>query len=181
MSLKISSLEQEYVPEWRGNRDLPEAEQIKVTFSPLRISDMFEVQKETNVNLMGGFEIDQDDPDSITRYWGLVKTVLSKYIARWHGVIIDDAEITDSSAVMNALSTGHMDLLGELFSEILRMSSGTVEEEKNLESESEPATTDFDGTVEPVSETTSEPSEIAEDISPSVESSQMTLEPVATT
>ena len=181
MSLKISSLEQEYVPEWRGNRDLPEAEQIKVTFSPLRISDMFEVQKETNVNLMGGFEIDQDDPDSITRYWGLVKTVLSKYISRWQGVIIDNVEIIDSPAVMDALSTGHMDLLGELFSEVLRMSSGTVDEEKNSESESEPSTTDSDGTVEPVSEITSKSLEIAEDISPSVESSQMTLEPVATT
>ena len=173
MALKISRQDREFTPKWRDNRDLPVNEQISVKFKTLRIADMFEVQRDTNVNLMGGFEIDQDDPDSITRYWGLVQEVLKKYVFHWKGVIVDDVEITDSEGVLSSLATGHMELLGEIFSNILSSSSGTEEEEKNSEPESEQPVADSGGHVKDVSVAVLEKSAIVAESSPTIQEAEI--------
>jgi len=148
MALKISKKPRTYIPEWNGNRDLPEADQISFQYRTLSIEDVFTVQNKTSINLMGGFKLDQEDSQSVNNYWTMVRWVLEHYVDSVKGIIVDDAELTNPVDVIAVLGTGQMDLLGEVFTQILQESSGKEVEAKNSQSESAPASEDSDGLVE---------------------------------
>jgi len=147
MALKISRKPRIYVPTWNSNRDLPLDEQISAEYRTLSIEDVFTVQQKTDLNLMSGFNLSRDDPDSIRDYWKLVRWVLEHYVDAWKGIFADGIELIKSVDVIAALGTGQMDLLGEVFTEILRDSSGTETDVKNLQSESGQTSAGSDGPV----------------------------------
>ena len=148
MALKFSRKERTYIPKWADNDKEPENDQISVDFKPLTVEDMFIVQKETKANLFGGMDIDREDPESFEMYWNVVKTIIGKYTSNWKNIIIDDQEVSDPTQVIEALGTGEMELLNEVFNHIIEDSSGTVDEEKNSESESGHTSLDSDLAVE---------------------------------
>ena len=166
MALKFSRKERTYIPKWGQNDELPENEQISLTFKPLTVEDMFTVQKATKVNLFGGLSVDEDDPDSFNKYWKLLKEVLTVYTSNYKNVIVDDAELTDPSSVVEALGADHMDLVNDIFNHVVSVSTGTNEEAKNSEAESGPTALASASIAESVSQITSNKSETAEESTP---------------
>ena len=142
MALSFSRQEQRFIPEWNGNRDLPETEQISVAFRPLTVGDMFAVQHETKVNMFGGFGLDTNDADSMERYWGLLKHVLSKYTSDYRNIEVDGVQLTKADEVAEAIAARHMPLLAEVFNHLVIVSAGTEEQAKNSASLSESSSTE---------------------------------------
>ena len=166
MARKFSRNERTYIPKWGQNDELPENEQISLTFKPLTVEDMFTVQKATKVNLFGGLSVDEDDPESFNKYWKLLKEVLTVYTSNYKNVIVDDVELSDPLSVVEALGADHMDLINDIFNHVVSVSTGTNEEAKNLEAESGLTALDSASIVESVSQTTSKKSETVEESIP---------------
>jgi hypothetical protein len=161
LALKFSRKEQTYIPKWAENNECPASEQISFNYKLLTVEDMFSVQRETKVNLFGGMEIDTKDPESFESYWRLLKEIVTKYTSDWKNVIVDDAEIVDGASVLEVLRADHMDLINEVFNHIVGQSTGTEDEQKNLESESEATSLDSDLAAQSALETESKKKETA--------------------
>ena len=173
MALKFSRKERTYIPKWGQNDELPEDDQISLSFKPLTVEDMFAVQRATKVNLFGGLVIDEKDPDSFDKYWQLLREVIVTYTSNYKNIIVDDSEVSDPGSVIDALGADHMDLINEIFNHVVTVSTGTNEEAKNLEAESGPTAQDSALSVENASPTTYKKSETVEENIPTQD--QVTL------
>jgi len=176
MALKISKAPRTFVPLWKGNRDLPVDEQISAVYRTLSIEDVFTVQQKTSTNLMAGFKLDREDPQSISDYWRLVRWVVEGFVDGWKNIVVDSIELTKSVDVIAALGTGHMELLGEVFGQVMQDSSGTETESKNSVSESVLTSEGSDGPASDVLPMDSEKSVTAEEsiLTPSMPSLAVT-------
>lgn len=151
MALKIYRKARRFVPTWEGNDQLPEDDQLSLAFSTLTIEDMFQVQRDTKVNIFGGVAVDPTSIESIERYWGLVVHILTTRTSDYRNVSVDGVGLSDPAEVISACSGKHMEMLTEIFNYVVAVSMGTVDDAKNSPSPSAPASSEGDTIVSPVS------------------------------
>lgn len=141
MAIKLIR-QNKFVPQWKDNKELPAGEQIQLFYSTLTIEDMFEVQKQTGVNLFAGIPVDANDVESFQKFWRLCQYLIGKYTSGWVNVDIDGIALTTGETVSAGLGPGHLELLMEVAGEIVSRSMGTAEQIKNSASQSEPKSED---------------------------------------
>jgi len=182
MALKFSS-SRRYAPEYEGNRDLSEDEQISVTLNRLTVRDMFAVQKRIRESKKVGqgtkgadeetVELDMNDPEIIEEFWDLVEELLVKYTNSWKGVENEAQTVEDTQGVIDLCGPENMPLMVEVFNELLGFSQGSEDLAKNSTPDSEPESLESGSTVEAASTTGNNGREIAgAPMSPEMETSQ---------
>jgi hypothetical protein len=129
MALKLQR-QNRYVPSFDGNRESPEGEQISVAYRSMSVQDVMTVQEATGVNILMGSQ--KDGEDSFTTNWSVIRAVLESYCSDWKNISIDDQPLTDSKAVLDALSMRYLGLFAEIFQFILVASVGTEDDAKNF-------------------------------------------------
>ena len=159
MALKFSNKDRRCVPKWDGNEDLPPDEQISCYFSPLRVKDMFAIQRDTDLPILAGAEVDPKDVEMFDKYWTMVEHVLRTYTHDYCNIEVDEEKLTTPDQVLEALRAEHMGLLALIFSEVVSASSGNAEDAKNSDGQSEQESLEYDLTAAPVDEKGSEKSE----------------------
>ncbi len=159
MAVRISK-DRVYIPTWKNNHQLPIDEQIRVKYHSVTVDDMFEIQRQTKVNLFAPKATVVEDPDSMEKHWELMKFVLGKYTTSWHGVEEDGITLTDPKDVLAAMGVDCLDLLSEVYGQVIASSSVTPTDAKNSGAGFEPASADLSLTVLPVGATISRPNEI---------------------
>ncbi len=123
MKIKFSR-EVPYVPTWNSNRDLPEAEQVKVLLKPMRVGDLLLV-----MDAMGrkpGEEAGDDKVD-VSRLIQETGSILPKY-AKISNLEDDNGPVT----IEEMLNYGaYMPLAAELLMECARVSMPSESAEGN--------------------------------------------------
>lgn len=148
MALRLSTKPRVCIPKWAENDKVPVSDQIRCEFNPLTIEDVFNLQRSTKVNIFGGMQVDANNAESFEQYWTLIKAVISEYTKNYKNVFVDDEEITEGPRIAEVLRAEAIELLAEIFNAVMAESTGTQDDEKNSESESEPPSLDSDSTVE---------------------------------
>ena len=138
MALKFSRFDQIFVPKWKGNRELPEMEQIQVSYRTMTVEDVFSVQRETKVNLLGGMDLNLSQVGAWDKYWELIKFVIEKYTSTWQNIEVDGRALTESKEITSDIKAIGLNLLAEVFQQVVSASMGTEEDEKNLSAEPVP-------------------------------------------
>ena len=161
MALTFSRRDRVFIPTWRGNAEQGEGERIQVSYRPLTVADMFVVQRETKVNLFGGFEVNPADIEAFSKYWGLVSYVLENYTSEYRNIAVDGVPIQAAKELLEAAQVPHMELIAEVFNRVVMESMGTGEQAKNSEPDSEPESAGS-GTPAPAAPIASSESAIAE-------------------
>jgi len=162
MALHFSKEKTLCVPDWKGNLEVSKEEQISCMKHAITVGDMFTIQRDTQLPIMGGLDIEMDNIESLDKYWDMMKMVLGKYTSDWKNIIVDDVEITEASAVLDTLQLQHMDLLAVIFNEVVASASVTEEEAKNSDGQLDLKKTDSDLIAEPALTKDSKPLEIVE-------------------
>ena len=129
-----------YIPEWNGNRSLPDEQQIKVVFKPLTMGDLLEL-----MDAMQEMSLDID-PENLVGTKSLqanakqvkilVETcghLLPNYVTMT-GLTDADDEAVEVSQLTNY--TYYMEFAGELLNQLALTSMPTDAEEKNLVAQS---------------------------------------------
>ena len=137
MALSLSSHKRKFVPEWGDNKTLPSQEQITLQYSPLSVEDLFEVQRDTKINVMAGMQFEVEDVEAVDSHWQLIKHVLVKYTSDYTGITLDGDAVTGPEPLFQILSPVHMELLAEIFGAVLNASTGSEEDVKNSGADSE--------------------------------------------
>ena len=138
MALILSRKERTFVPVWQGNDQLPEGEQIQLDPHTLTVGDMFALQRETGVNLLGGLEVDIQNVEAMEQYWKMLQAVLGDYTSNYKNIEVDGVEVTEPGKVLELLQVNHMELLAEIFNYVIAQSTGSNAEAKNSDTPSEP-------------------------------------------
>ena len=138
MALSFSRRDRVFIPTWRGNAEQGEGERIQVSYRPLCVADMFVVQRETKVNLFGGFTVDPADIEAFAKYWGLVAYVLEHYTSDYRNIVVDGVPVQAAKELLEAAQVPHMELIAEVFNRVVMESMGTAEQAKNSGPDSVP-------------------------------------------
>ncbi len=118
----------EYVPEWNGNKDLPEAEQVKVKLVPLEMGDLVGLME-----VIQDFTGDADEEGKTTVAMDKAVSVL-KNISHLSGSI-EVINLEDDSGPVTSEDIvkfpRFMELTMEVFNELASISMPNEEDEKN--------------------------------------------------
>ena len=145
----IITTDQVFVPLFDGNQDLPEAEQIRFKHRHISLDDVFTIQTETQVNLLGGgFEFNVADVEQMKKHWGLIKAIIDKYTFDWEHVTLNEVDLTTGPEVTSTLGLTYVGLFVEVFNFLLTENSGDLDEAKNSEAASEPTLPESSTTAE---------------------------------
>jgi hypothetical protein len=153
MALKIAKATETYVPAWEGNRDLPEADRITMTYRRMSVGDYFALQKKTKVNLMIGITVDVQDIESLDNHWLLMRSAIQAQAESFTGIEVAGKAATAPKDVLETMEIPQLPLLAECFNAILSGASPSDEETKNLPPDSEPSSGESGQTVAPVTAT----------------------------
>jgi hypothetical protein len=119
----------EFIPEWNGNRELPDEEQIKMTVSVLSMGDLLNLM---DVMEQGGNtgEVDSDQLDMGTTkaLVEMATELLPKYITDFRGLEVDDGPI--DIATMSGFPQ-FINLIVEITFELISRSTPNEEDTKN--------------------------------------------------
>ena len=138
MALTFSRRDRVFIPTWRGNDKVGEGERIQVSYRPLSVADMFVVQRETKVNLFGGFEVNPANIEAFQQYWGLVSYVLEHHTSEYRNITVDGVPVQTAKELLEAAQVPHMELIAEVFNRVVMESMGTGEQAKNSGPDSAP-------------------------------------------
>ena len=161
MAIKISTNHQ-FVPTWRENDKLPKAEQIVVCYNRLTVEDMFEVQRQTGLNLFAGVPVDVEKQEEFAKFWEMCKYLVAKYSTAWSNVEVDGVALNTGKDVLAGLGADALQLFMEVANCVITKSMGNEEQAKNYESQSEPVSADSASTAAPVSPPSSSETETVE-------------------
>lgn len=139
--------QQRYVPQFDKNRELPESEQMSVAYRSMSVQDVMNVQDSTGVNILTGSQKEGDD--AFQTNWSVIRAVLEQYCSDWKNISVDDQPLTDSKAVLDALSMRYLGLFAEIFQFILVASIGTEDDAKNFTPGSAQSRAESDTVVQP--------------------------------
>jgi hypothetical protein len=118
----------EYVPKYRGNRELPPEEQVKVKLRLPTYGEILSLPSVLNVRFA-----DQDDPNTGVK---IMEWQIRNCVAEVHNLSLDGININDGNALWDLCPASDMGLILELAEEIGRLGNLSEEQEKNLESPS---------------------------------------------
>lgn len=118
----------EYIPEYKGNRELPPEEQIKVK---LRLPTYGEILSLPSV--LGVKFVDSSDPSTGVK---MMEWQVKNCVVEIQNLSIDGININDGKALWDLCPASDMELILELVEQIGRLGNLTEEEEKNSELQS---------------------------------------------
>lgn len=143
-----------YVPTLDGNKDLPADQQVSVAYKTMSVPDVMQVQEETGVNILTGTQPESEN--AFRTNWTVICAVLEQYASDWKNISVDGEALTDTKAVLAALSMRYLNMFAEVFQFILVASVGTEDDAKNFAPGSARTSVAPDITAEAVAPTTSE-------------------------
>ncbi len=148
MAIKINRSHQ-FTPTWQGNDQLPAAEQVSVSYNTLNVDDMFEVQRQTGLNLFAGVPMDVKDADAFQKSWQMCRYLIEKYTTGWVNIEVGGEKLSTGKQVLDGLGASCLDLFIEVAGRIFTKSMGNEDQVKNSASQSEPESEDSASTAPP--------------------------------
>jgi hypothetical protein len=127
-----------FSPEWNGNRDLPESEQITMTLSVLNMGDLLNLMDTIESHKDGNDSVDSDslDVSTVKEIVSMANELLPKYVTDFKGLESDDGPIGLDTLCKYPQ---FMNLVVEITFELINKSTPDEEDSKNLEGSSSSA------------------------------------------
>ena len=118
-----------FIPEWNGNRDLPEEEQITMIISVLEMGDLLDLMDLIESDSSED-QVDSDNlkPSTVKSIVEKAQQLLPKYITEFQGLDVDSGPISLEDLVQYPQ---FMSLVVEITFELINISTPNEDDRKN--------------------------------------------------